>query len=150
MNLTYRVKSAHKLKLTDKQLLQWTLPIILIMVGVNNQLVLFKTICKGDLPLYMDHLRPPKHCGCPVGEVENTKYERKSCYITFIQFELFISQKRANLLLIFSLRSNNSVVFQKKMYHKNIFSDKKQENSQPDNFPSGQRFSRKDKKKFSA
>ena len=36
VNLTYRVKSAHKLKLTDKQLLQWTLPVILIMVGVNN------------------------------------------------------------------------------------------------------------------
>ena len=32
VNLTYRVKSAHKLKLTDKQLLQWMLPILLVMV----------------------------------------------------------------------------------------------------------------------
>ena len=31
MTLTYRVKSAHKLKLTDKQLLQWLSPILLIM-----------------------------------------------------------------------------------------------------------------------
>lgn len=31
VSLTYRVKSAHKLKLTDKQLLQWMIPIILIM-----------------------------------------------------------------------------------------------------------------------
>ena len=31
VNLTYRVKSAHKLKLTDKQLLQWMIPILLIM-----------------------------------------------------------------------------------------------------------------------
>ena len=35
VNLTYRVKSAHKLKLTDKQLLQWTLPILLIMVSLQ-------------------------------------------------------------------------------------------------------------------
>jgi hypothetical protein len=32
VNLTYRVKSAHKLKLTDKQLLQWMLPILLVML----------------------------------------------------------------------------------------------------------------------
>jgi hypothetical protein len=32
VSLTYRVKSAHKLKLTDKQLLQWMLPILLIML----------------------------------------------------------------------------------------------------------------------
>ncbi|XP_043213065.1 probable G-protein coupled receptor CG31760, partial [Amphibalanus amphitrite] len=31
VSLTYRVKSAHKLKLTDKQLLQWLFPILLIM-----------------------------------------------------------------------------------------------------------------------
>ena len=31
VSLTYRVKSAHKLKLTDNQLLQWMIPIILIM-----------------------------------------------------------------------------------------------------------------------
>ena len=31
VSLTYRVKSAHKLKLTDKQLLQWMIPVILIM-----------------------------------------------------------------------------------------------------------------------
>ena len=32
MSLSFRVKSAHKLKLTDKQLLQWLFPIVLIMV----------------------------------------------------------------------------------------------------------------------
>jgi G protein-coupled receptor 158 len=32
VNLTYRVKSAHKLKLTDKQLLQWLFPILLVMI----------------------------------------------------------------------------------------------------------------------
>ena len=32
VNLTYRVKSAHKLKLTDKQLLQWLFPILLLMI----------------------------------------------------------------------------------------------------------------------
>ncbi|XP_037071787.1 probable G-protein coupled receptor CG31760 [Pollicipes pollicipes] len=32
VSLTYRVKSAHKLKLTDKQLLQWLFPILLIMI----------------------------------------------------------------------------------------------------------------------
>ncbi|XP_013180244.1 PREDICTED: probable G-protein coupled receptor CG31760 [Papilio xuthus] len=32
VSLTYRVKSAHKLKLTDKQLLQWMAPILLIML----------------------------------------------------------------------------------------------------------------------
>jgi len=32
VSLTYRVKSAHKLKLTDKQLLQWMVPILLIMI----------------------------------------------------------------------------------------------------------------------
>lgn len=32
MSLTYRVKSAHKIKLTDKQLLQWLTPMLLIMV----------------------------------------------------------------------------------------------------------------------
>lgn len=32
VNLTFRVKSAHKLKLTDKQLLQWLFPILLVMV----------------------------------------------------------------------------------------------------------------------
>ena len=37
VSLTYRVKSAHKLKLTDKQLLQWLFPILLIMVGVSSQ-----------------------------------------------------------------------------------------------------------------
>ncbi|XP_015789832.1 probable G-protein coupled receptor CG31760 [Tetranychus urticae] len=31
VSLTYRVKSAHKLKLTDKQLLQWLFPILMIM-----------------------------------------------------------------------------------------------------------------------
>ncbi|UYV68823.1 GPRMGL2 [Cordylochernes scorpioides] len=31
VSLTYRVKSAHKLKLTDKQLLQWLFPILLVM-----------------------------------------------------------------------------------------------------------------------
>ncbi|XP_076361072.1 putative G-protein coupled receptor CG31760 isoform X2 [Tachypleus tridentatus] len=31
VSLTYRVKSAHKLKLTDKQLLQWLFPILFIM-----------------------------------------------------------------------------------------------------------------------
>ena len=30
VSLTYRVKSAHKIKLTDKQLLQWLFPILLI------------------------------------------------------------------------------------------------------------------------
>lgn len=29
--MTYRVKSAHKVKLTDKQLLQWMVPILLVM-----------------------------------------------------------------------------------------------------------------------
>jgi hypothetical protein len=32
VSLTFRVKSAHKLKLTDKQLLQWLFPIHLVMV----------------------------------------------------------------------------------------------------------------------
>ena len=32
VNLTFRVKSAHKLKLTDKQLLQWLFPILLVMM----------------------------------------------------------------------------------------------------------------------
>ncbi|XP_056641036.1 probable G-protein coupled receptor CG31760 isoform X2 [Diorhabda sublineata] len=32
VSLTYRVKSAHKVKLTDKQLLQWMVPIILVML----------------------------------------------------------------------------------------------------------------------
>ncbi|KAG1665823.1 putative G-protein coupled receptor [Nymphon striatum] len=32
VSLTYRVKSAHKLKLTDKQLLQWLFPILLVIV----------------------------------------------------------------------------------------------------------------------
>nr|XP_027203029.1 probable G-protein coupled receptor CG31760 [Dermatophagoides pteronyssinus] len=32
VSLTYRVKSAHKIKLTDKQLLQWLFPILLVMV----------------------------------------------------------------------------------------------------------------------
>ena len=32
VNLTFRVKSAHKLKLTDKQLLQWLFPILLVMI----------------------------------------------------------------------------------------------------------------------
>lgn len=32
VSLTYRVKSAHKLKLTDKQLLQWLFPILLVMI----------------------------------------------------------------------------------------------------------------------
>ena len=32
VSLSYRVKSAHKLKLTDKQLLQWLFPILLIMI----------------------------------------------------------------------------------------------------------------------
>ncbi|XP_018324198.1 probable G-protein coupled receptor CG31760 isoform X2 [Agrilus planipennis] len=32
VSLTYRVKSAHKVKLTDKQLLQWMMPILLIML----------------------------------------------------------------------------------------------------------------------
>lgn len=32
MSLTYRVKSAHKVKLTDKQLLQWMFPILLVML----------------------------------------------------------------------------------------------------------------------
>ncbi|XP_076044697.1 putative G-protein coupled receptor CG31760 isoform X2 [Oratosquilla oratoria] len=32
VSLTYRVKSAHKIKLTDKQLLQWLTPMLLIMV----------------------------------------------------------------------------------------------------------------------
>ncbi|TRY80523.1 hypothetical protein TCAL_12818 [Tigriopus californicus] len=32
VSLTYRVKSAHKLKLTDNQLLQWFFPILLVMV----------------------------------------------------------------------------------------------------------------------
>ncbi|XP_023347925.1 probable G-protein coupled receptor CG31760 [Eurytemora carolleeae] len=32
VSLTYRVKSAHKLKLTDRQLLQWMCPILLIMI----------------------------------------------------------------------------------------------------------------------
>lgn len=31
-SLTYRVKSAHKVKLTDKQLLQWMVPILLVML----------------------------------------------------------------------------------------------------------------------
>uniref|UniRef100_A0A182M4P4 G-protein coupled receptors family 3 profile domain-containing protein n=1 Tax=Anopheles culicifacies TaxID=139723 RepID=A0A182M4P4_9DIPT len=31
VSLTYRVKSAHKVKLTDKQLLQWMVPILLVM-----------------------------------------------------------------------------------------------------------------------
>ena len=30
--LTYRVKSAHKLKLTDKQLLHWLCPLLAVMV----------------------------------------------------------------------------------------------------------------------
>lgn len=30
--MTYRVKSAHKVKLTDKQLLQWMVPILLVML----------------------------------------------------------------------------------------------------------------------
>jgi len=32
VNLTFRMKSAHKLKLTDKQLLQWLFPILLVMM----------------------------------------------------------------------------------------------------------------------
>ncbi|XP_066968512.1 probable G-protein coupled receptor CG31760 [Macrobrachium rosenbergii] len=32
VSLTYRVKSAHKIKLTDKQLLQWLTPVLLIML----------------------------------------------------------------------------------------------------------------------
>ncbi|KAK6628064.1 hypothetical protein RUM44_010546 [Polyplax serrata] len=32
VSLTYRVKSAHKVKLTDKQLLQWMFPILLVML----------------------------------------------------------------------------------------------------------------------
>lgn len=32
VSLTYRVKSAHKLKLTDKQLLQWMTPILVIIL----------------------------------------------------------------------------------------------------------------------
>ncbi|CAG5109012.1 Similar to CG31760: Probable G-protein coupled receptor CG31760 (Drosophila melanogaster) [Cotesia congregata] len=32
VSLTYRVKSAHKVKLTDKQLLQWMIPILLVMI----------------------------------------------------------------------------------------------------------------------
>ncbi|XP_055376152.1 probable G-protein coupled receptor CG31760 isoform X2 [Condylostylus longicornis] len=32
VSLTYRVKSAHKVKLTDKQLLQWMIPILLVML----------------------------------------------------------------------------------------------------------------------
>ena len=32
VSLTYLVKSAHKLKLTDQQLLQWMFPILLVMV----------------------------------------------------------------------------------------------------------------------
>ncbi|GJQ73427.1 GPRMGL2 [Trypoxylus dichotomus] len=32
VSLTYRVKSAHKVKLTDKQLLQWMVPILLVML----------------------------------------------------------------------------------------------------------------------
>lgn len=32
VSLTYRVKSAHKIKLTDHQLLHWLTPIMLIMV----------------------------------------------------------------------------------------------------------------------
>ena len=32
VNLTFRMKSAHKIKLTDKQLLQWLFPILLVMV----------------------------------------------------------------------------------------------------------------------
>lgn len=32
VSLTYRVKSAHKVKLTDKQLLQWMMPILLVMI----------------------------------------------------------------------------------------------------------------------
>lgn len=32
VSLTYRVKSAHKIKLTDKQLLHWLFPILLVMV----------------------------------------------------------------------------------------------------------------------
>ena len=32
VSLTYRVKSAHKIKLTDNQLLQWMTPILLIMI----------------------------------------------------------------------------------------------------------------------
>ena len=32
VSLTYRVKSAHKVKLTDKQLLQWMVPILLVMI----------------------------------------------------------------------------------------------------------------------
>ena len=31
VSLTYRVKSAHKLKLTDQQLLSWMMPIIFVM-----------------------------------------------------------------------------------------------------------------------
>lgn len=32
VSLTYRVKSAHKVKLTDNQLLQWMVPILLVML----------------------------------------------------------------------------------------------------------------------
>lgn len=32
VSLTYRVKSAHKVKLTDQQLLQWMVPILLVML----------------------------------------------------------------------------------------------------------------------
>ncbi|XP_011300975.1 probable G-protein coupled receptor CG31760 [Fopius arisanus] len=32
VSLTYRVKSAHKVKLTDKQLLQWMVPVLLVML----------------------------------------------------------------------------------------------------------------------
>lgn len=32
VSLTYRVKSAHKVKLTDKQLLQWMVPILLVYI----------------------------------------------------------------------------------------------------------------------
>lgn len=32
VSLTYRVKSAHKIKLNDQQLLQWMVPILLVML----------------------------------------------------------------------------------------------------------------------
>lgn len=45
VSLTYRVKSAHKVKLTDKQLLQWMVPILLVMLIYLGTWTLSATPC---------------------------------------------------------------------------------------------------------
>ena len=125
VNLTYRVKSAHKLKLTDKQLLQWTLPVILIMVRIDNDLITFNIICKGYLPFNVDHIRPPNYCGCRVRKVENRNRKKVLLYNFHPIWAIYLWEK-SKFAPNLNLRSNNSVVFWKRILcQQNIFSDKK-------------------------